>query len=329
MATRRHFLRTMTGATLALSTPGILFAKGSTASDKWGKLLPKKTFGSTGESVTMLGLGGFHVGRMEDPMARETIEMAIREGIRFFDTAESYQEGVSETKYGKFLCPNYRDEVFLMTKTRARDYKTAEEHLAGSLRRMKTDRLDLWLMHAVNSVEDVEERLENGVLKFMMEAKSKGLVRHVGFSGHTTTAAHLRMLELTEEVEACMMPVNAIDTGYDSFINKVLPVLQEKKRGVIAMKTLAGGAFFGRGFDGRGEADEVVMDHISIKDAITYSLSVPNDVLVTGPKTPEMLQEKIDIVNGFEHFTDTEMETLFSKVAHLANGEVEYYKGLD
>jgi aryl-alcohol dehydrogenase-like predicted oxidoreductase len=277
----------------------------------------------------MLGLGGFHVGRMDDSMAEETIELAISGGIRFFDTAESYQRGVAETKYGKFLSPKYRDEVFLMTKTRARDYKAAEQHLAGSLERMKTDRLDLWLMHAVNSVEDVEGRLENGVLKYMLEAKSKGLVRHIGFSGHTATAAHLRMLERTGDVEVCMMPINAIDTGYDSFINNVLPVLQEKRKGVIAMKTLAGGAFFGRGFDGRNEADDVVIDHISVKEAITYSLSVPNDVLVTGPKTPEMLQEKIDIARNFEHYSDDEMESLFKKVAHLSDGSVEYYKGLD
>ncbi len=329
MATRRHFIRTISGATLALSHPGIVFGRAPGASDKWGKLLPQKTLGSTGENVTMLGLGGFHVGRMDDPMAQETIELAINEGIRFFDTAESYQRGVSESKYGKFLSPRYRDEVFLMTKTRARDYKTAEQHLAGSLERMKTDRLDLWLMHAVNSVEDAEERLNNGVLKFMLEAKSRGLVRHIGFSGHTATSAHLRMLEMTDELEACMMPINAIDTGYDSFINNVLPVLQEKKKGVIAMKTLAGGAFFGRGFDGQNEADDVVIDHISVKEAITYSLSVPNDVLVTGPKTPEMLKEKIDIVKNFRHYSDVEMESLFSKVAHLSNGVVEYYKGLD
>jgi predicted aldo/keto reductase-like oxidoreductase len=277
----------------------------------------------------MMGLGGFHVGRMDDSMAREPIELAISEGIRFFDTAESYQRGVAETKYGKFLTPTYRDEVFLMTKTRARDYKTAEQHLSGSLERMKTDRLDLWLMHAVNSVEDVEGRLENGVLKFMLEAKSKGWVRHIGFSGHTTTQAHLRMLELADEVEVCMMPINAIDTGYDSFINNVLPVLQEKRKGVIAMKTLAGGAFFGRGFDGQEEADDMVIDHISVKEAITYSLSVPNDVLVTGPKTPEMLKEKIDIARNFERFSDRDMESLFNKVAHLSSGNVEYYKGLD
>jgi len=248
---RRNFIKTVTGAGIALSFPSLTFGAEKTR-DKWGELLPQKTFGSTGEKVTLLGLGGFHVGRMEDDKAQETIEMAMSSGVRFFDTAESYVDGEAERKYGKFLSPTYRDEVFLMTKTRARNRKTAEEHLKGSLERMKTDRLDLWLMHAINSEEDAEERLNNGVLDYMLEMKAKGIVRHVGFSGHTTTKGHLKLLLLTDELEACMLPINAIDWGYDSFIENVLPVLQKKKMGVIAMKTLAGGSFFGRGFDGRG-----------------------------------------------------------------------------
>jgi predicted aldo/keto reductase-like oxidoreductase len=326
MTTRRHFIRTVSGATLALATPKVLIAGRSGSSDRWGKVLPLKQLGSTGDSVTLLGLGGFHIGRMDDPVAEETIELAMKEGIRFFDTAESYQRGVAEVKYGKFLSPKYRDEVFLMTKTRARNYKTAEEHLHGSLKRLGTDRLDLWLMHSIENENDVKSRLQNGVLKFMIEARSKGLVRHIGFSGHTTTGAHLSMLEQSEDVEVCMMPVNVVDTGYDSFINKVLPELKKRKKGVIAMKTLSGGAFFGRGFDGAQDARDTVIDHISVEEAITYALSVPNDVLVTGPKSPEMLQEKINIVNQFQRLSDGEMESLFRKVEHLADGQVEYYK---
>jgi len=326
MITRRHFIRTVTGATVALAWPGSLFAGLPGRSDKWGELLPLKKFGSTGDSVTMLGLGGFHVGRMDDAMAIETIDMAIREGIRFFDTAESYQSGGSEEIYGKFLTPKYRDEIYLMTKTRARSYKEAEKDLSDSLRRMRTDQLDLWLMHAVDTAADVNNRLQNGVLKYMIEAKEKGLVRHIGFSGHTTTEAHLTLLNEHDEMEACMMPINAVDTGYDSYINNVLPELLKKKKGVIAMKTLAGGAFFGRGFDGNSDARDTVMDHITVDEAISYALSIPNDVLVTGPKTPEMLKEKIDIVNRFRKLSDDEMESIFAKVEHLSDGRVEYYK---
>lgn len=326
MVTRRHFIKTAAGVSLALSLPVPVIAGSKAPSDKWGKLLPQKPLGSTGDSVTTLGVGGFHIGRMDDAMAEETIDLAIREGIRFFDTAESYQSGVSEQKYGKFLSPKYRDEVFLMTKTRARNYKAAETDLRESLNRLNTDRLDLWLMHAIQDPGDVENRLNNGVLKFMQEAKAKGLVRHIGFSGHTNTSAHLELLKRSDEVEVCMMPINVVDTGYDSYINNVLPELLGKKKGVIAMKTLAGGSFFGRGFDGNRQANDTVMDHVSVSEAITYALSIPNDVLVTGAKDPGMLQEKIDIVNRFRQLSDDEMENLFRKVEHLSGGEVEYYK---
>lgn len=327
MSSRRQFIKTIAGTGLALTLPSFrLFADDQT--DKWGTMMPLKSLGSTGKKVTILGLGGFHVGRMELNMAQETVDMAIESGIRFFDTAESYQKGGSEETYGKVLTPKYRDEIFLMTKTRARDEKTAREHLEGSLRRMKTDHLDLWLMHAVNSKDDVEKRLNNGVVDYMLKAKEEGKIKHIGFSGHTMTEAHLRLLEISDVPEVCMMPINVLDRGYDSYIDNVLPVLKQKKMGVIAMKTLAGGAFFGRGFDGRRESTDTVMDHVSVKDAITYALSIPNDVLVTGPKTPEMLKEKINIVNSFKKLTPDEQHTLFAKVEHLSGNEVEYYKGI-
>jgi predicted aldo/keto reductase-like oxidoreductase len=327
MTTRRKFIKTVAGSGLALTLPTFsLFAEENR--DRWGKIMPLKPLGSTGKKVTILGLGGFHVGRMDLKMASETVDLAMESGIRFFDTAESYQKGGSEETYGQVLTPKYRDEIFLMTKTRARDYEAAKEDLEGSLRRMKTDRLDLWLMHAINSVEDVENRLNNGVLDYMLKAKEEGKIKHLGFSGHTVTKAHLRLLELSGEPEACMMPINVIDRGYDSYIDNVLPVLKKKNIGVIAMKTLAGGSFFGRGFDGRKDAQETVMDHVSVNDAITYALSIPNDVLVTGPKTPAMLQEKIDIVNNFKKITPEEQHKLFAKVEHLAGNDVEYYKGI-
>lgn len=327
MASRRNFIKSIAGTGLALTLPTFpLF--GEENKDKWGKIMPLKPLGSTGKKVTLLGVGGFHVGRMDEAMAQETVDLAIENGIRFFDTAESYQKGGSEEMYGKVLTPKYRDEIFLMTKTRARDYDTAKEHLEGSLRRMKTDHLDLWLMHAVNAEDDVENRVNNGVVDFMLEAKEQGKIKHIGFSGHTVTKAHLRLLELTDVPEVCMMPINVLDMGYDSYIKNVLPVLQKKKMGVIAMKTLAGGAFFGRGFDGRRDADDTVMDHVTVKEAITFALSVPNDVLVTGPKAPEMLKEKIDIVNRFKELTPDEQQELFAKVEHLAGNGVEYYKGI-
>ncbi|HKJ79601.1 MAG TPA: aldo/keto reductase, partial [Prolixibacteraceae bacterium] len=161
---RRTFIKVSAlGAGSTFTLP--LFANSINGTkDKWGELLPLHSFGNTGEKVTMLGVGGFHVGRMSDTEAEKTIETAIEGGIRFFDAAESYVDGENERKYGKFLTPKYRDDIFLLSKTKARDAKTAQEHLEGSLRRMKTDYLDLWLMHQVDSKEDFDNLREKGML---------------------------------------------------------------------------------------------------------------------------------------------------------------------
>lgn len=328
MIPRRTFLKILGGASAGTLIPIPIVACSDNKKverDKWGELLPRRDFGKTGEKVTMLGLGGFHLGRMTDKVAQETVETAIAGGIRFIDSAESYVDGESEVKIGKYITPKYRDEVYLMTKTRATDRKTAEEHLEQSRKRMDTDVIDLYLMHAVNSKEDVENRMNNEVLDVLLEAKAAGKIRHVGFSGHTTIDAHSRLLELSNEIEACMMPVNIIDPSYKSYIKNILPKLLEQKAGVIAMKTLAGGAFFGKGFDGRGEKAHNVMDEVSLQEALHFVWSLPVGVLVTGAKDAAMLQEKIDLAKSFTSMGQQAQDALIDKVAHFA-GEVEYYK---
>lgn len=322
---RRKFIRlSAIGAGTTFSLP--LFSNTfETEKDRWGDLLPLHEFGNTGRKVTMLGVGGFHVGRMSDAEAERTIETAIEGGIRFFDAAESYVGGENEVKYGKFLSPKYREDIFLLSKTKARDGKTAQEHLEGSLKRMKTDYLDLWLMHQVDSVEDFDNLRNNGMFDYFIKAKESGKVKHIGFSGHKNPDANLYVLkEMGEHCEANMLPVNVADPSYRSFIRNVLPVLRNNKKGIIAMKTLAGGAFWGGGFDGNAGEDKQVMDRISVKDAIHFALSMPNDVLVTGAKDAEMLQEKIDLAKSFVKLNDTQQDELIAKVADF--GKVEYYK---
>ena len=145
--------------------------------DQLGQTLPRRLLGRTGEKVTMLGLGGFHVGSLDDREAQAMIEAAIAGGIRFFDNAEQYQSGGSEAKYGRFLTPRYREHIFLMTKTLARDASSAERDLEGSLRRLKTDHLDLWQMHSVASPADVDRRRQYGVFQVMAAAKKSGKTR--------------------------------------------------------------------------------------------------------------------------------------------------------
>jgi predicted aldo/keto reductase-like oxidoreductase len=213
-----------------------------------------------------------------------------------------------------------------MTKTRARTGKDAQRDLEASLRRLQTDRLDLWLVHSVNSVADVENRLKEGVMDVFLKAKEEGKTRYIGFSGHVTPKAHLRMLEISPEFAASMLPVNLVDPSYNSFIKNVIPPLQEKDYGIIAMKTVAGGGFFGGGFEGRRGEKNRVMDYITVEDAIHFALSMPSSTLVTGPDNSDMLQEKINYAKAFRGMDSDKQEKLVARVAKFANTAVEYYK---
>lgn len=240
---RRDFLKTLAAALPGiLATPGVLFGE-----DRLGGLLPQRILGRTGESVTMLGVGGYHVGWTTEKDAQAVIEAGLEGGIRFFDTAESYAKGESERRYGKYLTPKYRDQVFLMTKTTGKDAKTVQAHLDASLKRLNTDVLDLWQVHSIANPEDVDRRIENGVLDVFERAKASGKVRYIGFTGHRNPTAHERMLERTKDsdiFDTCQMPVNVLDLGYHSFVERITPTLQERNIALLAMKTLADGRFF-------------------------------------------------------------------------------------
>jgi aryl-alcohol dehydrogenase-like predicted oxidoreductase len=332
---RREFLKTLAGLTSGLLVPysGLGSGKGSHR-DSIGSPLPLRKLGVTGERVTMLGLGGYHIGWTSEQKAADTIEVALEEGIRFFDTAEGYAGGGSEKRYGKYLIPKYRDEIFLMTKTQAKDAKTTREHLEGSLKRMKTDVIDLWQVHSLFTPDDVDRRIENGVLEVIDEAKKSGKVRYVGFTGHQSPYAHARMLDKTgtDFFDACLFPVNVMDAGVThSFIQQVMPRLIDRKMGLLAMKTLADGRFFPKKVqNGRviWDTDKpVVPNVISIEEALAFAWSLPISVLITGAENPELLREKAVLARQFQKLSQQEKDALIHKVAELPNkGKVEYYK---
>lgn len=330
---RRDFLTTLTAASSATLLTGCSRRDETEPSDTLGRTLPTRVLGRTGETVTLLGIGGFHVGWTTEKDAEAVIEAAIEGGVRFFDTAESYQKGESERRYGKFLVPKYRDEIFLMTKSTARDAKTAREHLEGSLSRMKTDVIDLWQIHSLMSPEDVDGRLDNGVLDVFLEAQASGLVRHIGFTGHANPEAHLRMLERTADTNpfaTCQMPVNVIDLSYHSFTNQVLPVLQKRNIALLAMKTLADGRFFAQ----KKRLDRVqwttedpaIPSRLSVRDALYFAWSVPISVLITGAENASLVREKVDLARAYEGMNETIRAELVAAAADLADGKVEYYK---
>ena len=313
-----------TAASVAASADGSRMAL---TRDRLGELLPQRLLGKTGENVTMLGLGGAHIARMDKQEAQRTIEAALEGGIRFFDNAESYGNGEGERRYGEFLSPDYRDVAFIMTKSTARTAKLMQQHLEASLRRLNTGYLDLWQVHSITSPEDVEGRIDDGVLKVVQEAKASGKVRYIGFTGHTDYHAHLKMLESTEVMETCQMPINAFDPNYKSFINNVLPKLVEKNIAPLAMKTLSNGGFFGgtRHFSG-GENPRIIPNALSIQEALHFVWSLPVSVLITGPDHADMLREKIDLARSFTAYTETERQELVARVADFDGSLVEYYK---
>lgn len=278
----------------------------------------------------MLGVGGWHIGRMSEGDAQETIETALEGGVRFFDSAESYQSGGSERYLGKFLTPDYRDVVFLMTKSTARDAETARRHLEGSLERLDTDYLDLWQIHGITSPADVDNRLDQGVLDVFREARESGRVRYIGFTGHTRPSAHLRMLERTEGMDifaTCQMPINLADPSYNSFIDNVLPKLVEREIAPLAMKTLANGGFFGGSSHGQhGDGPKVVPNRASIREALHFAWSLPISVLITGPDNVDQMKEKIELARSFTGMDENERQQLIQRVADIAGTQTEFYK---
>ena len=326
---RRNLLKWMAGLTAGILLSSRTNARGNSQErDRLGTLLPRRTLGRTGEAVTMLGVGGAHIGQMSERDAQVTIELALEGGVRFFDTAQMYQSGGSESRLGKLLTPKYRDVVYLMTKTTAHDGDAAQRHLENSLRRLATDYLDLWQVHSVGSPDDVDGRITNGVFEVMIEAKASGKVRHIGFTGHKRPSAHLQVLEKSDIFDTCQMPINLADPSYESFILGVLPQLVERKIGVLAMKTLANGGFFGasKHFGDHGENPKLIPERVSISEALHFAWSLPISVLITGPDNPDQMKEKIALARSFMGMDSQQRQMLIEKVADQAGKRVEYYK---
>ena len=329
---RRETLLQLAAAGLALAPA----ASAGAETDRLGPVLPRRPLGKTGEQVTCLGLGGYHIGWVDDEKTvRATIEAALEEGVRFFDNAESYGQGRSEERYGKYLVPQYRDQVFIMTKTGARDPATARAHLEGALSRMKLEMVDLWQLHSLESPDDADDRVAKGLLDVALKAREEGKVRYIGFTGHASPYAHTRMMEhevAARECVACQFPVNPVDAAAKhSFIGTTLPAAQKHGISVLAMKTLADGRFFGSKVMNGKEMwtldDPVVPDVITIAECIHFALSLPITTLITGAENPDLLREKAELVRAFSKMGAGKRMALAKRVADFAaDGKVEYYK---
>lgn len=330
MTDRRMFLKSLAGATASLTLTGTAHAQ-TEERDRLGEILPKRKLGRTNHYVTMLGTGGYHIGWTTERDAQEVIEAALEGGVRFFDTAESYGAGMSETRYGKYLTPQYRDLVFLMSKSTGKDAKTVKEHLEGTLRRLKTDQLDLYQVHAISTPEDVDSRIQLGVLEVLLKAKEEGKIKYLGFTGHQNPFAHARMLELTKEsdiFDTVLMPVNVLDQSYFSFTQNIMAKALDRNMGILAIKSLADGRFFEKKEQGGWTSnDPLIPNYLSIKEAMHFVWSLPVTVLISGNENATFMREKIALARSFAKLSDDQKTALINKVKTIAlTGKVEYYK---
>lgn len=315
---RRDFLRAASAA--AMLSPTLLRGE----SDKLGKLLPQRLLGTTGEKVTAFGLGGHHVGVAKDERKAEAlIERAIERGVRLFDNAVNYQDGLAETFYGKFLSPKYRDHVFITTKSSRSTADGVRKDFENSLRRLATDRIDLWQMHSFQSVDDVKKRIANGVVDVFLEMREKKKARYIGFTGHTSQEAHCYFIDWCVQqgirMDTCLMPVNLFDPHYDSFLIHVEPKLRKHGIALLAMKTMV----FGRVFDRAGEIDPPV---ITPRNLHEYAYSLPVACLLSGCETVEQIDQNTAILENFRPMDEKRREELVAAVKPLAGPDLEYYK---
>lgn len=331
MVDRRTFLTALSQFVAA----GWLISDGradesQTRSDRLGDWMPARPMGRTGEPLTMLCLGGYHFGAATEEEAQALLEAALEEGVRFIDSAVQYQNGGCEERMGRLITPQYRDVVFLTTKSGAKNAEDAEKELEDSLRRMNTEYLDLWQIHAIDSAEDVDERIENGVLDVFLKAKESGKARYIGFTGHRDYRAHLRMLERTDDIDpfdACQMPINVLDPGYASFSENVLPKLVERNIGVLAMKTLAFGSMLNHEREtDEGEIERVIPDRITLKDALQFVWSLPISSLVSGMENVSQVRENAGAAKTWAPIDQERMDEMIALAADFSGRELESYK---
>ncbi|MDQ8188969.1 aldo/keto reductase [Roseibacillus persicicus] len=324
---RREFLVALAG----LASARNLLAQPST--DKLGKTLPTRKLGRLDQRITQFTLGGFHAWKAPAHQQEALIDRAIELGVRTFDNARDYGDGASEKLYGKYLTPQYRDYIYLTSKSSQKTAKAVREQLENSLRWMKTDHLDLWNIHAITTIQDVDERINAGVLDAFLKARDEGKVRHLGFTGHSSYKTHLhflkRLRELGIELDTCLMPMSLVDPHYDSFITHVLPELKKRDYGVFAMKTMGFGSFFGKGPQEQQlkELNLSLTDSgISVEDMHHFVYSLPITSLCSGCESISQLEENVKALTSFKPLNQTAQETLLTKTESLYHRALEHYK---
>ncbi len=279
-----------------------------------------RKLGRTGEEVSAIGLGGFHIGTQKDPEESvKLIRAAIDAGINFLDNSWDYNDGASEERMGKALRDGYRKKVFLMTKFDGRTKKSAAEQIDESLKRFQTDHIDLIQVHEVIRLEDPDRVFaKGGAMEAVAEAKKAGKVRYVGFTGHKDPAVHLRMLEVAARhgfhFDAAQMPLNVMDAHFRSFARLVVPVLVREGVGVLGMKSMGGGLI-------------LQSKTVTPVECLQYALSLPTSVVITGMDSTDLLKQALNVVANFRPLGPEQVTALLAKTTQAAaDGEYEKFK---
>ncbi len=281
--------------------------------------IPRRHLGRTGVKVSAIALGGAHIGDVKSEQeAVRLIHEAMDAGVTFMDNAWEYHDGRSEQLMGKALQGGRRDKAFLMTKvcTHGRDRKVAMQQLEQSLRRLKTDYVDLWQVHEV--IYDNDPNLhfaKGGVIEALDQAKREGKVRFVGFTGHKDPAIHLKMIAYDYPFDTCQLPLNCFDASFRSFEQQVLPELNRRGIAAIGMKSMG------------GSGEPVKKGVITVSEALRYAMSLPVATTVSGIDSLQVLRQNLSIARGFKPMSAEEMQALRTRYArYAADGRFELYK---
>src|SRR5580698_3908439 len=320
---RRDFLKTVTAASVGAAIP--THAQTSQPTKTPAKLpespgMLYRELGTTGERVSAIGMGGYHLGKQKD--AAESIQLihaGIDRGITFMDNCWDYNDGISEVRMGQALRNGYRQKVFLMTKM---DGRTADEYskqLEQSLGRLQTDMIDLVQFHEVIRMEDPDRIFASGgAIEAAMAARPAGKIRYIGFTGHKDPAVHLRMLEIAQKhgfhFDTVQMPINVMDAHFRSFTHQVMPVALKQGIGVLAMKTF-------------GDPYILKSNTVQPIEALHYGLTQPVSVVITGIDNQQVLNQAFEAARTFKPLTQAEVESLLDRTKVAASeGKFELFK---
>ena len=311
---RRKFLQTAAATTIMTSLSKKVSKAAATST------VPMRVLGHTGEKISMVGLGGYHIGMQSDEQESiRIIRTALDSGITFLDNCWDYNNGQSEIRMGKALRDGYRQKAFLMTKIDGRTKQAAAQQLEESLRRLQTDHIDLLQFHEVIRDTDPDRIFaKGGGMEAVIEAKKQGKVRYIGFTGHKSPEIHLKMLNTAFAhdftFDAVQMPLNVMDAHYDSFEKKVLPVLLKHNIGVLGMKPMG---------------DKIILKSKTASpiECLHYAMNLPTSVVITGCDTLQILQQAIGAAKAFKPMSSGEVSSVLAKTAPAAaKGEFEQYK---